>query len=1265
MFKKTVLYNDYLGMYESNLFFQNEESELSEYIMFRKKKFHLMPSKLVFKNEVLLNFKFKCIDTFSYRHSKFLNFDIVKIKIYGTNETKYLQFIQYKHSIYQKKTINEDKNLKLLYKNSEDMETQKESKYGIYKFEIKDCEELYVEHYKQYRSKNDFFKIEDINDTLKELNHVEKGDVVVFRTVFPMTNFKQSTVNDNFKDFRFMSIINDFDPAGSYELKNQKVLQSEYNPDIFYVFDNEVRNLFKNKIPESYIEKNSIVFDIESECVSHRTIEDEKNIITHIGFEYFSDKYYEDFKNHTESFNSCLINLDFHIRLELLKKNLIAVDENKDFVYEEIMNKTYTKDRKKHCETEIKLLLENQEIVHVYNGGKISELCKKFKYIFCTEKEMLDLFLKLKYEMKYVDFIGTFNGNSFDYPAISCRRAYLNNTTISKELELDFLYGTKKNRYFKSENKKTGFSITNMLFGLQYFNVDVFNYCSKERPNFNSFNLKDISKGEYNLDLILRPIVNTENFEVLFPKYIQKNDKKKQVEYEKKLFNFIQVLLTTSYSYMNDKVFKIVDKSKFLNNNQNIYSVDIKKIIEKTKERFGVTLLEASYIITPTEKINILKDFDWKFYERNIYNISLSKDDVEISNHDIFMKTSSLDIANYCLHDALLCRYLIYSMMIFEDINVCATLNLLPQQESFIYRNSTNSTSDILDTFVREKKIILKTQRIHSNKISGGVVFNPREKFPKEPVLIFDFESLYPSIMAKYNISPDTLKMVIVLSCEIEFHIVKKEIEDKVNQKKFTVISVNDGKNFCILIFTKIYSDGSDRKGFLGIISERLKKKRKEYKKLMNEFYKEGNILLYDINNMLQNRIKIKANSFYGFLATDFHNLSCKFTSQAVTLVGYNSTSFLAKYLDGAIIKNNELKITSTETYNNIISEKIECKKSYEFIIPFENEMQLKLIYGDTDSVMLSIKNVNNINNIEKNNNDKYKKQMVYVCSLIGNLLNNLINEEILKKYLNLEFEAICLNMFLFNKKKYTLQKHEPILNTDKYTLETSEEINLDIKKDNKGTSLKRRGNCSLQKKNISEYLEYLQKKVDEVKFSEITLDIDIILQETFKFLVYKRNEMVIDFMKNNYLHNDYTISNSYKGFYKLEDNITKKMITEYNKTSKEQIKKGERFLFVFKTEFNPEKLTEYINNNEELEFSKILKYIGWDRIGKIKEVLKHRCVYDNILNLDWKSGNRICLEIYFNSLLNDVCTFFDEDFKTRLVYSINKEEKKLLGSVN
>lgn len=1263
MNKKNILFNNYRGVYEPQNFSSDEERELIEYVMFRKKKFSNLDEKLRFGKKISLSLKFKCIDSFNYKHSNYLTFDIVKIKIYDTNETKYLQFIQYKHSIYQKKTILENRYLKYLYDTAMDIEENKESQFGIYKSEIKDCEELYIEHYNQYRSKNDFFKMNNVNDTLTELNKVQKSDVVIFRTAFPMSNFKESTIHNNFKDFRFMSILNDFDPAGSYEIYNQEVYQSQYNPDIYYVVDNEVKNLFKNKISERYIEMTSLVFDIESECVSHRAIDDEKNIITHIGFEYFSDMYYNDFEKHKNSFCCCFINIDFHIRLEMIKKNELKSNENKDVVYEDILNKRCIGDRKLFCENEKKNLSTYGNMVHVYEGGKISDICKRYRYIFCTEKQMIELFLQLKYELKYLDIIGTFNGNSYDYPAISRRLNYLSGKTITKELDLKFIYGTKKNRFFINENRNTGFSIINMLFGLQYYNVDVFNYCIKERPNMNSFNLKDISKEQYNLNLVLRPIPNTNNFEVLFPKYIENIGGKKQIEYEKKLFQFIQVLLTTSYSYVGDKTFRIIDKTKIIGENQNIYTVDIKKIIENEIVKFGTTFLSVSYIITSIENNNISKDFDWNEYEKNIYNVSLSKDDVEISNQDIFMKTSSLDIANYCLHDALLCRYLINSMMICQDINVCSSLNLLPQQESFIYRNSTNSTSDILDTFIKEKKIIIKSQKIHTKKISGGVVFKPREKFPKEPVLIFDFESLYPSIMTKYNISPDTLKMVIVLSCELEFYVVKNVIDDKVDKKKYTVIFVNDGVTFLILIFTKIYTDSSERKGFLGIISERLKKKRKEYKRLMNEYEKEGNTLLYENYNMLQNRIKIKMNSFYGFLATDFHNLSCKFTSQAVTNFGYHSTTFIAKYLDGSIIKNGKLQIVSGETYNNIISEKVEYKKSFDFVIPFDNEMELKLIYGDTDSVMFSIKNIHGIFGIEKLNNDRYKKQMVYACSLIGNMLNELINDKILNRILNLEFENLCFDMILLAKKKYKSEKHAPISNTDCYDINNVDGISLNFKSDNKGISLKRRGNCYLQKKNITEYFTYLHKKVDEIKFTDIQLDMEIILEETFKFLINKRKEMVVNYIKGNYLHSDYTISNSYKGFYKTDCNQTQKMIVEYNKTAKEQIKKGERFLFVFKTEFQQDQLMKYLNSEKDLHFDKILKYIDWNREAKIKEILNHRCVYDNNIDLEYKNGKRICLEIYFNSLMNDVCTFFDDSFKEKITKSIAQEERKLLGS--
>ncbi|QKE44554.1 putative DNA polymerase [Yalta virus] len=1281
MGEKNIIYNIFRGnLIDGGTRLQKDEyKSLVEFIHFKNHDYASTSLKISFPKEIKITLKFKCLNWFTYKHSEYLSFDILKVREYDTNKTFYFQFIKHNYKIYSKELVDKTLELKRLYKIATDFESEEDSLYDIFKIDMKDCKELDVQHYKRYTGKNEFLR--EGEKMFKTINNVNKKDFVIFKTGFSLNRLVTESGSENtFRDFRFLSVVYNINPSGSYQIEEFNVRQSAIYDNVFFVETPKIKEMFKNilTLPKD-VKRNWISFDIESECVPHREIFNEGNIITHLGFEYFSDNYYSDFEKHTESFNFCFINLDFHLRQEIVKKKPFLKDDiSMDSLYEIIMNKHYSSEIKKDIEKELKIL-NNDERCVVYDDQDILSLVQdnKIKFLFCTELEIINLFKSLLNLLKDVDCILSFNGHSYDFSQLSKRFCYLTSRPINKEgLQYISLYKEEKPKFFESKNPNTSFRIINMEMNQHYYSIDLFTYVFKFKPNFDSFSLKEVAKSTYNLKTIIKPVtdIREEQFNICILRYFKdtiknystNNEKrlqelkKREDEYRKSLFKFIQVLLSSNYIYINDIAFKIVDKSKFIQDEESIYQIDINKIIDNIRIENNICVLDAEITIQGIEGrvYNLSKNFKWENYIDFIQTVSLAKDDIEISDKKIFEKQTTFEIAKYCVHDSLLCRYLMKDLNIKENNDVFAQIYFLPQSQAFLFRNSTNFLGYLLKTCYEERCFLQKNNKICTNNYSGGRVFEPQEHFLKEPVMMFDFESLYPSIMINCNISPDTLILVLDLKCMIELTIVKTNIERMFNPQYYSIVYNIRDPIYTIMIFTKIDQDGNPRKGLLSYMLNDLKIKRKSYKKQMKEYYEEGNTFQYVNCDMIQNCIKVLMNSVYGLLGSDFHNISCKFTSQAVTAIGVRSISFLADYFDKAILKNGKMYINNDLDYNPICSKHINPRQVFDLDTGINEEIELKLVYGDTDSVMFIPKGINKLEHVYEQPEDIYKKRSYYYVSCIGNKLSDFINNVVLERNLNLEFESIYFDMMILAKKKYKSLKAEPT-NKKCLSIQDMDTIEPEFKIDNKGISLKRRDNCLFHKNCIIKLYQLLHEKISNMKFKDEDIDYNVIGQEIVNFVKEVRIDLLRDVLFDSIKINDFILTSAFKGHYKNKDYPTLVLVQDYNKTARDPISEGERFKFLFQKKFKPKQsLEEIIKTEEEERMTCLLKNMDWGYIEK--DITSHRIIYDDTTNLVFSEGNRIFLEIYLSKLRKDIKTMFvnNEDIYKML----NREEKSFVA---
>jgi DNA polymerase alpha subunit A len=272
----------------------------------------------------------------------------------------------------------------------------------------------------------------------------------------------------------------------------------------------------------------------------------------------------------------------------------------------------------------------------------------------------------------------------------------------------------------------------------------------------------------------------------------------------------------------------------------------------------------------------------------------------------------------------------------------------------------------------------------------GGLVLEPKSGFYDRFVLLLDFQSLYPSIIQEFNIC---------------FTTVKRSSSQKLPNKGGNAIesTVDEiGK----------LPPREVKRGILPGILEELVRQRRNVKKQLNDTKDPLMKQQYDIQ---QRALKLSANSMYGCL-------------------GFTNSRFYAKPIAALITKKG--RDTLQSAYN--VASK---------------ELNLQVIYGDTDSLMIN------------SNKDSLQEALE-----IANNLKQAINKTYEK--LEIEIDGVFKCLLLLKKKKYAaLKLKNPYSDKDGTAI------------DIKGLDMVRRDWCKLTKILSDEVLKELMsgKNSEEV----------------------------------------------------------------------------------------------------------------------------------------------------------------------------------------
>lgn len=389
------------------------------------------------------------------------------------------------------------------------------------------------------------------------------------------------------------------------------------------------------------------------------------------------------------------------------------------------------------------------------------------------------------------------------------------------------------------------------------------------------------------------------------------------------------------------------------------------------------------------------RDYKLRSYTLNSVSAHFLNDQKEDIHHSIITDLqngnaeSRRRLAVYCLKDAMLPQRLMDKLMTFVNYTEMARVTGIPFNYLLSRGQQIKVISQLFRKSMSEQLVIpnIKSESSDGEMYEGATVIEPERGYYDVPIATLDFSSLYPSIMQAHNLCYTTL--------------LNARMIEKLNFKINTdYVQTPNGDCFVM---------PHHRKGLLPNIFTDLLGARKRAKA---DLKKETDPFKRGVLDGRQLALKVSANSVYGFTGATNGKLPCLPISSSTTAYGRE------------MIEKTKEEVEAKYTIAN----------GYKF--------DAKVIYGDTDSVMV-----------------KFGPEGVQDCMDLGTEAADFVSAKFTDP-IKLEFEKVYFPYLLINKKRYAglywtrPEKHD--------------------KMDSKGIETVRRDNCRL----VSNLIETALRKM-------------------------------------------------------------------------------------------------------------------------------------------------------------------------------------------
>ncbi|CRG98187.1 DNA polymerase alpha, putative, partial [Plasmodium gallinaceum] len=914
-------------------------------------------------------------------------------------------------------------------------ENEKESDKNIIKKRKKEFEESDESKYLVKKEDKLQIKSELDNNKLDDLSYENKKNDKEDDHIC-----KNNKDNENNNDYYNDNILKEMNLSPSFIKTDNTLYKEEENKDNNYIdAENSVSaNILKNKYDELIINKengfvNVYVFDIckhrNSIILFGRTLTKYKKYRSISIYLENLDRYYYFLLTKNKIYRKDGEEIDYtneKYKIHILTDFIEEFKKVRDYHNIKIAKYKLVKRRNLNLNTNEEELYV--KVLYSYNYDPINEKFQKgdtYSAFYCCNEDIIENFvikkkLKLPCWVKIKDLKKNLSNNLtycyFDCIANDKKSIYLvdkisdkknenkgdeenknntptnnntenipkkieNNVNTFVDLDLNKIY-IKVVSLLNEENIHEVFSITSLVDseGMKYINFcGISNKANKKiNNNYNKYHCKLFENEKTLLEAFLQKIktldidiyigYNILNFDLEFlihrcnvhnldsdflsrKKKLRKNEKMKVNRFNGtnstgSMYNIIQ----------NIKGRLILDIYILCKDAIKLTSYFLDEIIDNVKSKYQEKSKQQQQKKSNTP--NVFKDF-------LVNNINL------INSSNIHFNDAQLILENH-LNIYINCQI----FCINELVNICTTLQIiektrdLTKLSGYIWMRSLLCyTSERIEFFLlheyNKKKFITpiikkKVKKIENNqlknknvsKYAGGLVLDPLCGYYDTFVLYLDFNSLYPSIIIEYNVCFSTIKL--------KSHDNKSDMERKEDENEDE--EADGDENIEIEDFDK------SKPGILPSILKNLVEKRAFIKKLIvNEKNKEKKELL-----LIQSlSIKLISNSIYGCLGNTNNRFYARHMASYITLKGRN------------LLQHTKFKV--------------------------EKEFNLKVIYGDTDSIMIDT-------GIKSNNLNNYKES-----NRLAHIIKNSINKNY--KKLELDLECIFSKLLLLKKKKYACAK--------------------------------------------------------------------------------------------------------------------------------------------------------------------------------------------------------------------------------------------------
>lgn len=346
-------------------------------------------------------------------------------------------------------------------------------------------------------------------------------------------------------------------------------------------------------------------------------------------------------------------------------------------------------------------------------------------------------------------------------------------------------------------------------------------------------------------------------------------------------------------------------------------------------------------------------------------------------------------LAIYCLKDAYLPQRLLDKLMCLVNYTEMARVTGVPFMYLLARGQQIKFLSQIFRKALEEGLVIpnLSHEGNNEEQYEGATVIEPERGYYKVPIATLDFASLYPSIMQAHNLCYTTL--------------LSKQTAERLRLKPDIDYTITPNGDW----FVK----SSQRKGMIPVILDGLLGARRRAKA---DLKNETDPFKKAVLNGRQLALKISANSVYGITGATVGKLPCLQIASSVT------------------------------SYGRQMIEKTKEEVEKKYTIANGYDYDAKVIYGDTDSVMV-----------------KFGETDVAKAMALGQEAADYVSSKFIKP-IKLEFEKVYYPYLLINKKRYAGLFWS---NPNKYD-----------KMDTKGIETVRRDNCRL----VQVCIETVLKKI-------------------------------------------------------------------------------------------------------------------------------------------------------------------------------------------